>query len=208
MISPTHATPPLMTAGGDSAGALALRLAHAENALLALASGQIDAVIDPEGRAYLLRPAQENLRQNERRLQAVIDSVPDVIAVVNRGGEILSLNHAARKVLGCEPEQLTGKSIFEHIHPDDFPAVHAAFFNVAEGIREHAGLQFRYRAGDGSSRIIHAAVAILRDVSPAAVVFSLRPGVHRIFQPVQAVRPETAQLAKELGQSTETDSTQ
>jgi len=201
MIPATHATPPLITAGGESAGALALRLAHAENALLALASGQIDAIIDPEGRAYLLRPAQEHLRQNERRLQAVIDSVPDVIAVVNRGGAILSLSHAARKVLGCEPEELTGESIFEHIHPGDFPAVYAAFFNVIEGIRENAGLQFRHRAGDGSYRIIHASVAVLRDVSPATVVFSLRPGVHRIFQPVEAVRPETdgsrAQLAKD-----------
>src|SRR5688572_31024973 len=83
----------------DKAITLALRLAHAENALLTLTSGQVDAIVDPSGRAYLLRHAQETLRQNERRLQAIIDSAADVITVVNRGGTILSQSPAVTRVL-------------------------------------------------------------------------------------------------------------
>jgi len=190
MNTTTRVCPPTLTPGPEHAATLALRLAHAENALQALASGQIDAIIDLDGNAHLLRPAQEHLRQNERQLQAVIDSVPDVIMVVNRGGMILSQSHAAHRALGNEPEALRGKSIFEHIHTDDFATVYSAFFNVIEGFHETAALQFRYRTGDGSYRIIHATVAKLHDVSPANAVFSLRPATHRISRHAEPLPPE------------------
>ena len=45
---------------------------------------------DADGKTYLLRPAQEHLLQNERRLDAVLESVADVITVVDRQGAILS----------------------------------------------------------------------------------------------------------------------
>jgi PAS domain S-box-containing protein len=201
MTSATHANSPPITPGVLNAAALALRLAHAENALLALTSGQVDAIIDPEGKAYLLRPAQEHLRRNERRLQAVIDSVPDVIMVVNRGGVILSQNHAASRVLGCQPEELTGKSIFEHISPEDFTSVYSSFFKVIEGLQDNATLQFHHRTGAGDYRIIHATLAKLHDVSPPSVVFSLRPVTYTASRQIEPVRRENtdaqARLAKD-----------
>ena len=154
---------------------LALRLAHAENALLTLTAGQVDAVVDASGRTYLLRPAQEHLRQNERRLQAIIDSTADGIMVVNRGGAILSHNPAVSRVLGCEPEELVDGSFFDLIHGDDLAAVHFAFFNVIEGFHEDDAAQFRHRAPDGSWRMIEATVGKLRDDSQASVVICLRP---------------------------------
>jgi len=184
--------PPPAKDSGALAFRLALRLTQAEIELQALAPGQIDAILDPDGNAYLLGPAQEHLRQNEKRLQAVFDSIPDVITIVNRGGMILSQSQAARTVLGHEPEELVGKSIFEHVATEDFVIVYSAFFKVIEGFQEHAAFQFRYRTSDGSHRIIHATVAKLHDVSPASVVFSLRPGVHRISRHVEPIRREPA----------------
>ena len=155
--------------------ALALRLAHAEHALLAFTTGQIDAIVDPDGQAYLLRPAQEHLLQNERRLQAVIDSAADVITVVDRSGIILSQSPAAGRVLGYEPEELVGSSIFALIHEADVEPLYSAFFNVIEGFHENATAQFRHPARDGSYRLVEATVGKLRDVSPASVVISMRP---------------------------------
>ena len=198
MTSPAH---PSLTPVAGHASALALRLAHAENALQALASGQIDAVIDPDGKAHLLRPAQEYLWQNERRLQAVIDSSPDVITIVNRGGMILSLSSAARRVLGCEPEALVGKSVFESIHADDFTAVYSSFFKVIEGLQETDALQFRHRSADGAYRVIYATVGLLHDSSAVSVVFSLRLASQRISQFVAPDQRENAgpqtQLSKD-----------
>ena len=170
---PTSTPPPAHRA--EKAIALALRLAHAENALLALTSGEVDAIVDPDGKTYLLRPAQKHLRQNESRLQAVIDSAADVITVVDRSGLILSQNHAVSRVLGYAPEELVGRSIFELIHDEDLERLYSAFFNVVEGFQGNATARFRHRVRDGSHRMIEATVGKLCDGSPAQVVLSLRP---------------------------------
>ena len=185
MTATPHPSPPPPTLGAEKAITLALRLAHAENALQALTSSQADAIVDPDGRAYLLRPAQEQLRQNEARLQAVMESAADVLTVVDRGGLILSQSRAARRVLGYEPEELAGSSIFRLIHEEDWPRFYSAFFNVIEGFDENATVQFRHRARDGSYRLIEATAGKLRDVSSASVVFSLRP----ITSPLRARTP-------------------
>jgi two-component system CheB/CheR fusion protein len=180
----------------EKALALALRLAHAEHALLALTSGQVDAIVDPRGKTYLLRPAQEHLRRSERRLQAVIESAADVITVVNRGGAILSQSHAVSRVLGYEPEELVGRSFFELIHEDDLPPLYSAFFHVIERFDENATAQFRHRARDGSYRLVEATVGKLRDVSPASVVFSLRPVISPLWGRTEPARPGALELSQ------------
>ena len=157
------------------AAALALRLAEVENALHALTSGQVDAIIGPGGQTFLLRPAQEHLRQNEKQQQAVLESVADVLTVVSRSGVILSENHAVRRVLGYAPEELVGSVIFKLIHDTDMPAVYSAFVGVIEGYDEVDTIRFRHLMSDGSYCLVEATLGKLRDVSPASVVFSLRP---------------------------------
>jgi len=152
MTATTPTTLPAHKHRADKASAsmLALGLAHAENALRALTSDKVDAIVDPDGHAYLLRSAQEQLRRSERRLQAVIESVADVITVVNRGGVILSQSDAVRRVLGYQPEDLVGRRLFDLVHNDDLPAIYSSFFNVIEGFRTTATVQFRHHASSPS----------------------------------------------------------
>ena len=175
MTATTQFSPSPPMSSAERLITLALRLAHAENALHALTSGQVDAIIDPDGQAYLLRPAQEHLRANERRLQTVSESMVDVIMVVGRGGVILSENRAVRRVLGYEPGELIGRSIFDLTHDEDWPRLYSAFFNVIEEFRTDALVEFRHRAPDGSYRMIEATVGKLRDLTSPGVVFSMRP---------------------------------
>ena len=156
------------------AAALALRLADAENALHALTSGQVDAIISPGGQTYLLRPAQEHLRQNERRQQAVLGGIADVLTVASRAGLILSENRAVHRVLGYTPEELVGSTIFKLIHETDVPAVHTAFVNVADGFWENATVRFRHLTRAGSYCLVEATLGKLQDGSPETVVFALR----------------------------------
>jgi PAS domain S-box-containing protein len=154
---------------------MALSLSQAEDALRSHTSDQVDAVVGADGKTYLLRPAQERLLQNERRLNAVMESVPDVITVVNREGDIVSQSPLVTRILGYEPEELVGASIFNLIRNEDLAEVHSAFFNVVEGIKEHATVQFNHRSRDGSHRMVEATLGKLRDGDPPSVVFSLRP---------------------------------
>jgi len=165
---------PVHTNGAGRAVTLALRLAHAENALNALASGQVDAIVGPSGKTYLLHGAQEDLRRSEMGLQSLFDSASDLIVVINRGGEIVLQNRAAIRLLGCAPENLLGASLFQLIHLDDLTEVRSAFFSVIDGFRDDATVEFRHLTGDGSYRMLEAMVSKLRDASVSRVVLVCR----------------------------------
>ena len=168
---------------------LALSLAQTEKALRALTADKVDAIVDAEGRPYLLRPAQERLVENERWLDAIIDSAADVITVVNRGGIILSQSRPVTRVLGYEPEEMVGTSLFDHIIEKDLPEVHSAFVNVIEGFQEHATVQFRHRSRDGSWRKVEATLGKLRLGPGANVVICLRPANAPLLPGTQLDRP-------------------
>jgi len=169
--SPAHAA--------ENAATLALRLAHAESALNALTSGQVDAIVGPGGKTYLLRGAQEDLRLSQMGLQTLFDSASDLISVINRGGEIVSQNRAAIRFLGGDPENLAGRSLFPLIHSDDLTKVRSAFFGVIDGFRDDATVEFRHLTGDGSYRMLEAMVSKLRDATVSRVVLICREVTRR-----------------------------
>ena len=173
------------------ANEIALTLSQAEDELLELTSDQVDAIVGAHGKTYLLRPAQEHLLQNERRLDAVLESVPDVITVVNRSGAIVSQSRPVSRVLGYEPEELVGTSIFKLIREEDLPEVHSAFVNVVEGFEENATAQFNHRSRDGSYRMVEATLGKLRDGASPSVVFSLRQISHASREGIEFDRRET-----------------
>jgi len=158
---------------------LALRLAHTENALHALTSGQVDAIIDADGKAYLLRPAQEHFQKKQRRLQTLLESAADIVTVIDRGSRIISQNRAAYRLLGFEPGSMLEKSFFDFVHPEDQPQVYSAFFNVIEELRPDAFVAFRHRRLDGTYRTLEAMVSKLREVSVHQVVLISRDAKRR-----------------------------
>ncbi len=154
---------------------LALRLSEAEAELQALASGGLDSFVDPNGKTHLLRGAQEQLRRNEARLQALLESVPDVITVINCGGTILSESVAVKRVLGYEQEELVGRTLFELVHPDDLAGFYCAFSDVTREIGPTATVEFRHRTRDGSWRRLEAVLGTLYERSePAGMILTLR----------------------------------
>ena len=175
MTTATDPSRPTLAHNPEKAITLALSLAQAERAIQGFTAGQLDAVVDCDGQTYLLRPAQESLRQSERRLREIIDRAADVITVVNRSGTILSQSRAVFSVLGYEPEELVGSSIFELVYGNDLDRLYTAFFNVMEGFEESGTAQFHHRMRNGSYRLIEATVSRLSGDTPASAVFILRP---------------------------------
>lgn len=175
MLPPLDISPPPNLNNPEKALTLALTLAQAEQAIHVFSSRQVDAIVDIDGNAYLLRPAQEHLRQSERWLQAMIDSAADVITVVDRGGRVVSQSGAVTRVLGYEPDELIGLSLFELIYEESLNGLYTAFFDVIEGLQESATVQFYHSVRGGSYRLIEATVGRLRDVSSLFAVFIFRP---------------------------------
>jgi len=187
-MDPITSLPPEYHA--ERAMTLALRLAHAENALHALTSGQVDAIVDFDGKAYLLRPAQEHFRKNQRRLHTVLESAADIITVLDRGARIISQTRAAHLLLGYEPGWLLEKPFFDFVHPKDLPKLYSAFFNVIEEFQPDALVEFRHKHRDGTYRTLETMVSKLRDVSVNQVVLISRGVNRRKPQVLSAAAPE------------------
>ncbi|MEA3208210.1 MAG: hypothetical protein QOE70_1267 [Chthoniobacter sp.] len=193
-----EATAPIVSAPSvEKALTFALRLAHAEHALQTLTSGQVDAIVDPRGNTYLLRPAQERLRRNEARLQALFDSVPDVITVLNEAGEVRYQSPAVTRVLGYAVGTLYGRSVFEFVHPDDLPGFERAFSEAMQKVRPITTADFRHRARDGSWCPLEATLgSVPQSIEPAGVILTFRDTTHR-----RLVQEETARREAVAGQA-------
>lgn len=174
MNSRHDAAPAPSVSHDENAKALALRLAHAENALHALTCGQVDAIITPDGRPHLLRPAEEHVRRNERRLQALIEGAADVIVIIGRGGGIVFQNRATNRWVGYGTGSLLGRNLFHLVHPDDLYGLYSAFFNVMEEFQEDAFVRFRLLHHVGDYREIEATVGRLWDGAVAEIVLICR----------------------------------
>ena len=80
----------------------------------------------------------------QRRLEAVLDAMQEVVVVVGPDGRNRFANQAMQTVLGYPPEEVLGTSTIDRIHPDDRDRALAAFGSIIhEG---GASVTFRYRA--------------------------------------------------------------
>jgi two-component system CheB/CheR fusion protein len=192
------AQPSTFPQGSDKAITLALSLAQAEKAIHEFTSGQVDAIVDAEGRAYLLRPAQERLRENEDRLQIILESTGDGITVINREGFIVSQNRGGTRMLGYERDELLGKNFFELLDPVESHRFYSAFFNVIEDFRADAIVEFSLQARDGLYLKVEAMLSKLRATGVARIVLTCRDTTQRSPAQEEADRREATLIEESL----------
>jgi PAS domain S-box-containing protein len=158
-------------------------VADEDLALKALQSGAQDYLPktglrpDTLGRAvrYAIerRRAQEALARTSEGFRSLIENALDVITVVRIDGTIVYESPSVRQVLGYRPEELTGCSVFDFLHPDDVPAVAALFRDAADNVGAVTNGEFRFRHRDGSWRIFEGiGKAVVDDGQLVAIVNS------------------------------------
>ncbi len=89
--------------------------------------------------------AEEKLKENQERLQAILDHSPALISIKNVDGDILLVNEKFKDLTGASPEQTIGKNIFdvfpkdsaESIREKDVAVLQEARAIEAEEIVEH-----------------------------------------------------------------------
>ena len=88
------------------------RALDAEQALAALARGEIDAVmLDASATPLLLRTAQEQLVKSEQLSRAIFDATPDAMLLSDETGQYVDANRAAFALSGLSKSELLGRSI-------------------------------------------------------------------------------------------------
>lgn len=93
--------------------------------------------------------AEQLLRENEHKFRTLVENTYDYIYEASLDGKFIYLSSKHKDILGYEPKEFIGKSVFDLIHPEDAPAVMAEFQKIIETSVSGSAV-YRYRHRDGS----------------------------------------------------------
>lgn len=106
------------------------------------------ATAEKAQRLEALRLAAENRRQ-DKYFRALTENGLDILAVALADGTCIYLSPSVRTILGFEPADLAGRSIFEQVHPEDLPRALRKFEEVLAHPETLVRSEFRIRRKDG-----------------------------------------------------------
>ncbi|HEX8833055.1 MAG TPA: PAS domain S-box protein, partial [Abditibacteriaceae bacterium] len=118
--------------------------------------------------------AQQKLRESEARYRTIIDNSQDVITVLEGDGTITYNSHALREVLGFEPDEVVGRSVFDFVHPDDLPEIQRTLATLVSECSSAPVSEFRFRRKDGSWCYFEAVAKALEENGVVRVISNSR----------------------------------
>ena len=149
--------------------------------------------------------AEEMLRESEERSRSLIETSPDVIAVIDFSGKIIVINEAALTTYGYESrDELIGKSVLDFVIPEDRPRVLQEISKVLE-VKTLRNLEYTSLKKDGSTFSIEVSAALILDAQqkPTSIVIMIRNITERKRATAELVnlnkQLETAKEAAEAG---------
>lgn len=95
-------------------------------------------------------------------LKEIADNFPDVIIKINTSGSAEYISPSCNKILGLEPVSLTGRRIYDNIHPDDMFKALKTFYEVIN-IKRKLKTEFRYKKADQEYIWLEAVVSPVYD---------------------------------------------
>lgn len=126
----------------------------------------VRVICDAEGTAIGLRgvmvnitarkTAEAELHKKDRYYQALLEQTLDVITVIDPAGVLQYASPSLERVLGHTVESRAGRSVFEHIHPEDAPAVQHALATATSTNQASPLVRFRTKHADGAWRTLEA----------------------------------------------------
>src|SRR5262249_47864533 len=121
------------------------------------------------------RQAEAALRASEERFRALVENSSDALLLIHAQPPLTSITPSSERRLGWPADQMTGRSVFDFLHPDDREM---ASERMAETLGDSSKLvtaQVRFLHADGGWRIMEAVgVNHLADPSVGAIVVNAR----------------------------------
>ncbi len=85
--------------------------------------------------------AEETLREAEERFRALVESTSDIIWQVDENAVYTYISPKVKDVLGYEPEEVVGKTLFDLIDEEDEEKILNAFLEIANKKEPFHGLE-------------------------------------------------------------------
>ncbi|MBI9044864.1 MAG: PAS domain S-box protein [Anaerolineaceae bacterium] len=105
------------------------------------------------------RVAQDALRKSEEKQRLLTENATDMISLLNEDGIYQYVSPACRGILGYEPEEMIGHSVFDFYHREDFFVEK----RIIEQISENDAISNRIRKKDGSYTWLETTSKVLYD---------------------------------------------
>lgn len=93
-----------------------------------------------------LEQAQAALRESRERYRTLVDNMHDLLCELDQDGRHLYVSGNYAEVLGYQPDELLGRTVFEFIHPDDLVGVVDVFTSPSG--RGQAVFRYRHQSGE------------------------------------------------------------
>ncbi|HEV2751849.1 MAG TPA: PAS domain S-box protein [Gemmatimonadales bacterium] len=99
---------------------------------------------------------EDALRRSEEHFRSLIENASDIVTIVGENGVFRYASPSVERVLGYVPRDLLERSAFDFVHPEDIPRVGEALARAIQQPATPQTAQFRFRAQDGSWRVLEA----------------------------------------------------
>ena len=114
---------------------------------------------------------ERNLRQQDLRLDAIINGVQELIIILDQSGTIVFSGHRESPVTRFTPADVVGTSLEWHVHPDDLDKAQRAFRDVLARPDAESSLLCRVRTKEGGWVMLDCVARNHQD----------EPGIHGIL---------------------------
>ncbi|MBP2477327.1 diguanylate cyclase (GGDEF)-like protein/PAS domain S-box-containing protein [Crossiella equi] len=114
-----------------------------------------------------VRDAKWNLRAARARFEEVATSSASGILVTDLDGRLVTVNAAVGVMLGHAPDELTGRELFELVHPDCAPVLREDYRSVLAGKAERIKQSQRLLHADGEPVPVSLTASLLRGAGEA-----------------------------------------
>ncbi|MGI9321856.1 MAG: PAS domain S-box protein [Thiogranum sp.] len=148
---------PVLTSSGEE------RLIAWHNTLLYDDDGNVTASLSSGEDITVQQHAEEQLRQREEQLRLTLENAPIGILTTDLEGKLLTVNPTLCTVLGYSPDELTGMTVKDITHPDDWEETMNNFQQLIEGDIKSYEMKKRYIRRDGAVITGRARAGLVRD---------------------------------------------
>lgn len=121
------------------------------------------------------RQAEAAVRASEERFRALVENSSDALLLLDPEGRIQYVTPSSTRDLGWTPEQMSGRSIFDFLHPDDRDLAGVRMADMLRRPNRAITAEVRFLHADGSTRIMEGVASNrLDDPSVRAIVINAR----------------------------------